>query len=178
MASSPRLRLLVPVFEALVGVPTVVIGLLMYMLLSRTGPLGMLNLLYTPQAIVVGQSILITPLVVSTAYRVVRRSLETYGELALSLGASRSQAAAIVLSQATPGLIASIVMGFSRAIGELGVAFMVGGNIAGYTRTLTTAIALGVSMGEYELALSLGGILVSITLAVSVLLRLARRFWE
>ncbi len=178
MAVSRRLGLLAPIMEALVGVPTVVVGLVMYMLLSRTGPLGFLNLLYTPYAIIVGEAVLITPVIVSTAYRVIRRSVETYGELARTLGAGPLQAAALVLSQSAPGLAASVVMGFSRAIGELGVAFMVGGNIAGYTRTLTTAIALGVAMGEYELAMQLGLVLIALTLAVSLAVRASKRLWE
>ncbi len=178
MARSRRIQYVVaPVLEGLVGIPTVLIGLTLYMLLSRSGPLGFLNLLYTPQAIILGEAILVTPLVVSVSYRVLRAALEAYGELAYSLGATEKQAALTVLREALPGLLAAVAMGFSRAIGELGVAFMIGGNIKGYTRTLTTAIALGVSMGEYELAMSLGVVLLTLTLAVSIGLRLWQRAW-
>ncbi|ABM80206.1 ABC transporter permease [Hyperthermus butylicus] len=177
IASRRRLQALAPILEALVGIPTVLVGLLLYMLLSRSGPLGFLDLLYTPQAIIIGEAVLVTPLVTSVAYRVLRHGFEVYGELAYSLGATSRQAMITVVREALPGLVASVVMGFSRAIGELGVAFMVGGNIKGYTRTLTTAIALGVSMGEYEFAMRLGAVLLAITLLVSLVARLVQRLW-
>ncbi len=173
-----RAEWLAAAMESLVGVPTVLVGLLLYMLLSRSGPLGFLHLLYTPQAIVLGEAILVTPLMVSVSYRVLKHSVETYGELAYSLGATRVQAMATVVRESLPGLTASLVMGFSRAIGELGVSLMVGGNIKGYTRTLTTAIALGVSMGEYELAVRLGAILLALTAIVAAASRAVRTVWE
>lgn len=172
MASRPRLRGLASALEALVGVPTVLVGLLLYMLLSRRGPLGFLGLLYTPYAIMLGEAILVTPLVASVAYRALRHAVETYGELALSLGATEAQALATAVREAAGGILAAVVMGFSRAVGELGVALMVGGNIKGYTRTMTTAIALDVAMGEFEEALALGVVLVLILLGLSATLRL------
>ncbi len=179
MARRPGLgRLLSPVLEALVGIPTVVVGLLVYGLLSRQGPLGFLDLLYTPQAIIVGESILVTPLLASVAYRVLQKATETYWELAYTLGASESRAMAFTLQQAAPGLVAAVVMAFSRAIGELGVALLVGGNIKGETRVLTTAIALLVSQGEYRDALVLGGILVAVTLSFSIASRALARWVE
>ena len=155
--------------------PTVLVGLLFYFLFSSQGPLGFLHLLYTPQAIIVGESVLITPLLVSTGYRVLRGAVETYGELALSLGATEGQALGLVVRESLPGLLGSLVMGFSRAIGELGVALLVGGNIRGYTRVLTTAIALEVSKGSFEKAVALGCVLVAIALGVAVAVRLASR---
>jgi len=178
MAAKRRLQPVAAVTEALVGVPTVLVGLLLYFLLSRQGPLGFLNLLYTPTAIIIGEAVLVTPLLVSIAYRVLRGAVETYGELALSLGASEAQAMALAVREAAPGLVAALVMGFSRAVGELGVALMIGGNIRGYTRTLTTAIALEVSKGEFENAVSLGTVLVAIMVAVSLCLRLIRRLGQ
>ncbi len=179
LARSPRAsRLLVPFLEALVGIPTVLVGLLLYLLLSSQGPLGMFRLLYTPKAIVVGQAILITPLITSVAYRVLTHSWSMYGELALALGAAERQAARLVFSESLPGLAAAVVMGFSRAFGELGVALMVGGNIRGYTRVITTAIALEVSRGEFGLALSLGAMLVAILVLVSLTLRFLGRLRE
>ncbi|MEB3851024.1 MAG: ABC transporter permease, partial [Desulfurococcales archaeon] len=175
MASRRGLRGLASALEGLVGVPTVLVGLLLYMLLSRRGPLGFLGLLYTPTAIIVGEAVLVTPLVSAVAYRSLAGALETYGELALTLGASERQAAIAALRESLGGVAASLVMGFSRAIGELGVALMVGGNIRGYTRTITTAIALDVSMGEFGEALRLGGVLVAILLAVAALSRLLAR---
>lgn len=167
----------IPLFEALIGVPTVLIGLLLYMLLSSKGVLGFLNMLYTPQAIIIGQAILVTPLITSTMYRVFNVAMNTYGELALSLGASEQQTLMIILKESMPGFIASAVMGFSRAIGELGIALIVGGNIRSYTRVLTTAIALEISKGEFEEALILGGILVSIVIITSFSLRLLRKVY-
>ncbi len=174
LSSRPGLRPVSHVFESLVGVPTVLIGLLLYLLLSRQGPLGFLNLLYTPQAIIIGEAILVTPLLVGISYRVLSYSVNTYGELALSLGATERQAMGIAVSQALPGLIGALVMGFSRAIGELGVALLVGGNIKGYTRTITTTIALEVSQGELFDAVQLGVVLVSIMVVTSLTLRLVR----
>ncbi|GAB6147506.1 ABC transporter permease [Stetteria hydrogenophila] len=175
MASRPGLARLASTLEALVGVPTVLVGLLLYMLLSSRGPLGSLGLLYTPHAIIIGEAVLVTPLIASVAYRALRVAVERYGELALSLGATEAQAMATAVREASGGIIASLVMGFSRAIGELGVALMVGGNIRGYTRTISTAIALDVSMGEFEEALQLGAVLVALLIAASIAARLAAR---
>ena len=175
LATRCRSELVISVVEAVVGIPTVLIGLLLYLLLSSSGPLGFLHMLYTPQAIVVGEAILITPLIISTSYRVLRNVVDTYGELALTLGASERQAMLLTLRESLPGILASIIMGFSRAIGELGIALIVGGNIRGYTRVLTTAIALEVSKGEFEKAIALGTVLVTITIAISVVLRLLKR---
>ena len=178
LSGRPRAaRFIMPGFEALVGLPTVLVGLMLYGLLSRNGPLGFLDLLYTPLAISIGESLLITPLLVSVSYRVLRRARETYGELALSLGASPGKAMQLALSQAIPGLVAAGVMAFSRAVGELGVALLVGGNIRGETRVLTTAIALEVSKGSYETALYLGAVLLVLTLGVSTASRILAR-WE
>ena len=163
-----RVGVLEAVVESLVGVPTVLLGLLLYMLLSSSGPLGFLKLLYTPHAIIIGQSILITPLIISTCYRALRVVAAPYLELALSMGASKSQAMMLILRESAPGVAASAVMGFSRAVGELGIAMMVGGNIRGSTMVLTTAIALGVTRGEFEAAIILGIILLALTIATAV----------
>lgn len=168
-------RYLVPLSEALIGVPTVLIGLILYILLSSRGPLGLFKLLYTPQAIIIGESILVTPLMVSICYRVIHSKWLVYGELALSLGATEKQTISIVLRESIPGIIAAYAMSFSRAIGELGIALMVGGNIRGLTRVLSTAIALEVSKGEFEKAVTLGIILIVIVVAVSFGLRILKR---
>ncbi|MEB3825314.1 MAG: ABC transporter permease [Desulfurococcales archaeon] len=175
LASSRKSSQIASLLEALVGVPTVLVGLLLYLLLSRQGPLGILGMLYTPQAIILGESILVTPLLTSVAFRVLRYSIETYGELAYTLGSSSRQAMALAVTQSLPGLASAMVMAFSRAIGELGVALLVGGNLRGYTRTLTTAIALEVSKGEFQDAISLGTILVVVMVLISFVLRLLRR---
>lgn len=178
LAESKRLRLLVYLVEALVGVPTVLVGLLFYLLLSRQGPLGFLGMLYTPQAIVVGEAVLITPLITAVSYNALLAGIQRYKELALTLGASGRQAALLVFRETLPSLVSSTVMGFSRAVGELGVALIVGGNIEGVTRTLTTSIALATAMGEYEAALKLGAVLTVISIGVSIAVRLVRREWE
>lgn len=160
------------IMESLVGIPTVLLGLLLYFLFSASGPLGSLGLLYTPTAIIIGEAILITPLLIAVTYRSMRPVVRDKAELAISLGASRSQMLAIILRETWSGVIASTIMGFSRALGELGIAMMVGGNIAGYTRVMTTAIALGVSRGEFEEALALGLILLAIMVASSIAIKL------
>ncbi len=166
-----KFRRILPILEALVGIPTVLIGLFLYFLLCSECPLGFLQLLYTPQAIIIGESILVTPLLISTMYRVLKEKIERYWETAITLGATERQAFMVAIDESMTGLLASIIMAFSRAIGELGVALLVGGNIKGYTRTLTTAIALEVSKGEFENAMELGLVLVFLTLVISLLLR-------
>lgn len=166
------------VSEALVGVPTTLIGLLLYFILRNESPLGFLRLLYTPYAIVAGEAILVTPLLVAVTYRVLANAITTYGELALSLGASRSQAMELAFTTSLPSLAAAAIMAFSRAVGEIGVALIVGGNIRGYTRTMTTAIALEVAKGEFWTALDLGLILVSLTVVISLAVRMVKGLWE
>lgn len=165
--ASRRLEALASVLEAVSNMPTVVVGLLFYFLLSRQGPLGLLNLLYTPQAVILAQSVLATPIVVATAYRALRASYETYGEAVRSLGASELQVLLAVARESLPGLAGSAVIGFSRTSGELGVAMIVGGNIEGSTRVLTTAAAFYVSTGEFEKALHAGLVLVLISVLVA-----------
>jgi len=172
MIASRGLKPLAIVAEALVGVPTVLVGLILYMVLSESGPLAPLDLLYTKKAIIIGEAVLVTPLIIASLYKVLEYSINTYGELALSLGATGPGAMMLALREAVPGVVGSIVMGFSRAIGELGVALMLGGNIKGVTRTMTTAITLDVSMGRYEEALILGAILLTITLSISLALHM------
>lgn len=163
-----RIRILEAVIEALVGIPTVLLGLLLFLLLSSAGPLGFLKLLYTPQAIIIGQAILITPLMISACYRALRSVAASYLELALSLGANKFQAMILVLRESAPGVIASAIMGFSRAVGELGIAMMIGGNIKGFTRVMTTAIAVDVARGEFESAIILGLILLALTISTAI----------
>ncbi|MCS7108411.1 MAG: ABC transporter permease [Sulfolobales archaeon] len=160
------------VFEALIGVPTTVIGLLIYLLIFPRGPLGTLNLLYTPYAIILGEFLVALPVVFSTLYRPVENALKDLRELVISLGGNIEETTWLILRELLPSLVSSFLMGFSRAIGELGVALIVGGNIAGSTRVLTTTIALMTSMGEYETAVLLGLTLVSLVLIISIALKL------
>lgn len=158
--------------ESLTGIPTVLVGLLIYMLLSRSGPLGPLGLLYTPQAIVLGQAVLVTPLLVATCYGAIRPTLDSVGELALTLGASELQRMALVMRESAGRVAASLALAFSRALGELGVALMLGGNIRGHTRVFSTAIALSVSMGDFEEAVQLGLLLLAVETALIAAARL------
>jgi len=175
-----RVGIVVAVIESLVGVPTVLLGLLLYLLLSSSGPLAPLGirLLYTPQAIILGEAILITPLMISTTYRVLKNTVATYSELALSLGASKTQVMTLIIKESLPGVVASIIMSFSRALGELGIAMMVGGNISGYTRVMTTAIALGVARGDFEEAIVLGLVLLTIMVVISITLKLLNKVYS
>jgi ABC-type tungstate transport system, periplasmic component len=160
------------VFEALVGVPTTVIGLLVYMLLLPGGPLGTLKLLYTPYAIIIGEFLVALPMVytyMSRHYYVMR---DTIRELVLSLGCPEKKAFKLLLRELTPILLSAYFVSFSRAMGELGVALIVGGGIEGYTNVLTTAIALQTSIGNYEYAIQLGAILVSITIILVVTMKI------
>ncbi|MCY0868131.1 MAG: ABC transporter permease [Desulfurococcus sp.] len=177
LAVSKREKPVVYVMDALVGVPTVLIGLLLYFLLSRRGPLGFLNLLYTPWAIVIGQSVLVTPLLVAVSYRILTAGVSSYMELALSLGATSRQAALIVFRESLSGLLSGVVMAFSKAIGELGVALVVGGNIKGSTRVISTSIALATSLGEYEYAVLLGLSLTLIIIGLSMIRVLVDAKW-
>jgi len=165
-------NLLVSVLNAMIGLPTVIVGLFLYMLLSRSGPLGFLSLLYKPQAIMIGQAILITPLIVSLAYEVFHKARQDYWELAISLGADTKQAYYAMFREVLPDVITVLLISFSRALGELGVALMVGGNIRGYTRVFTTTIALEIAKGNFETALTLGFILLVIISSITAVVRI------
>lgn len=150
------------------ALPTVVVGLLVYALLSRRGPLGEWGLLYTRRAMVIGETLLIAPLMAALTMALVSGADPRIRETALTLGASRLGAAWTVLSELRRGALAAVATGFGRLISELGVALMVGGNIEGATRTMTTAIALETGKGEFALALALGVILLGVALLVNV----------
>jgi len=141
------------------------------MILSRSGPLGFLELLYTPLAISIGQALLITPLIVSVLSNSLSRIKENVLETAFALGATSSQAYFALLHEGLPLLVRSILIGFNRAIGELGVALMLGGNIRGYTRVMTTAIALEVVKGNFEQALNLGAVFIVIIVLLTIMIR-------
>jgi tungstate transport system permease protein len=153
--------------NALLGLPPVVVGLAVYLVLSRSGPLGMLGWLFTPAAMVTAQTILATPIVIALTHRVCEPLWIEYGDSLLIGGASRPRAIPVVLSMARGGLITAFLAAFGRAIAEVGAIIIVGGNIRGYTRTMTTAIALETSRGDLALALGLGLILISLSLLVS-----------
>jgi len=169
--SKKRVELLLGVFEALVGVPTTVIGLLVYMLTYPKGPLGPLKILYTPYAIMLGEFLVAFPLAVTYVLRSLHGLREVIVELVLSLGCPEKHATKLLLRELAPVLASTYVAVFSRAMGELGVALIVGGGIEGYTNVLATAIAYQVSVGNYEYAIQLGLILVSITILLAMALK-------
>lgn len=163
----PGKALLTQVLDTLMALPTVVVGLFFYGLLTRRGPLGGLEFLYTPWAIVVGESVLILPIIWNLTLTAIRSTDPRLLLTCRALGATWTQQSRILLSEARVAVMAAVVTGFGRAIGEVGVAMMLGGNIAGYTRTMTTAIALETSKGEFELALALGLVLLVVAFVVN-----------
>jgi len=169
-------RVLVNIIQTLFSVPTVIIGLLVFVLFSRTGPLGDLDMLFTPAAMVIGQMILITPILLGLTISALSGVGKEVVETATSLGASGFQLALLSLKEARYAVVAALMLGFGRAISELGIAMMVGGNIRGFTRVLTTAISLETSKGELELALALGMLLLLLALVINIALnRLQQR---
>ncbi len=163
----PGRKLLVVVTSSLMGLPPVVVGLVVYLLLSRAGPLGQFGLLFTPEAMVVAQSILVLPIVTALTRQAVEDAWREYRELLHSLGAGPLRAAATLLSDIRYSLVTAVLAGFGRAAAEVGAVMIVGGNIDGVTRVMTTAIALETSKGDLPLALALGVILVGVVLAVN-----------
>jgi len=162
-------------FNALLGIPTVALGLVLYLLFSRAGPLGMFHLLYTPYAIIIGQSILITPLIVSFITTAIEAVDPEIADLAKTLGASETQASVAVLKEGFNGVFLALVASFNRAIAELGVALMLGGNIRGVTRVLTTSIALQTTRGEIALGVALAILLMLIVSAISISVNMFQR---
>ena len=164
----PGRRAVVALSNALLGLPAVVVGLLVYLLLSRSGPLGALALLFTPQAMVIAQTVLITPLVVALTRQVIEELHAEYGDQLRALGAGPLRAVPTLLYEGRLALATVLLAGFGRAIAEVGSVLIVGGNIAHVTRLMTTAIALETSRGELALALGLGILLLGLSFAVSV----------
>ena len=161
--------------NALMGLPPVVAGLIVYLLLSNAGPLGVLQLLYTPGAMIIAQVILITPIVAALTRQTCEDLLEEYRDQLRSLGASSAEMVTTLLWDGRYRLITVVLAGFGRAIAEVGAVMIVGGNIDHVTRTMTTAIALETSKGNIALALALGMILLAIALVVNVALMGIRR---
>lgn len=159
---------LAALLNAFMGLPPVVVGLLVYMMLSRAGPLGMLGLLFTPGAMIVAQTILITPIIAALSAQVVADLNEEYDEQLRSLGAGAGARIATLLWDGRYSLLIVILAGFGRAIAEVGAVMIVGGNIAHATRVMTTAIALETSKGNLALALALGLVLIALALTINL----------
>jgi len=166
----PGKRLLINIVQTLFSIPTVAIGLFVFVLFSRAGPLGGLELMFTPTVMILGQVILITPVILGLTISALSGVDKAIADTAISLGASGFQTAIITLREAKFAVLAALIMGFGRAISEVGLALMVGGNIKGFTRTLTTAISLETSKGDLELSIALGIILISIALIINIAL--------
>jgi len=163
-------RVLTNLIQTLFSIPTVAIGLFIFVFISRAGPLGGFNLLFSPAAIVLGQMILITPVLLGLTISALSGVDKAIVDTAHSLGASSWQTAIVVLKEARFAVMAAVIMGFGRAISEVGISLMVGGNIKGFTRVITTAISLETSKGDVELSIALGIILVSIALVINIIL--------
>lgn len=163
----PGRGVLVVAVNALLGLPPVVVGLAMYLLLSNQGPLGSLSLLFTPTAMVLAQAILATPIVAALAHRVLEVRWAEYGRAFQASGASRLRALPHLLAMSRRQLTTAVLAGFGRTVSEVGAVLIVGGNIAFHTRTMTTTIVLETSRGNLGLALSLGFVLIGLTVTVS-----------
>jgi tungstate transport system permease protein len=168
-------RLMITLLNTLMALPTVVVGLLLFGLFSRQGPAGSLGLLFTPWAMIAGQTVLATPIVANYVLAAVSGSDQRIMDTVLTLGATRFQAGVQLLKEIRFGVMAAVIAGFGRVISEVGVAMMLGGNIRGSTRTMTTSIALETSKGEFAFGLSLGIVLLSVSLFVNLFLNLLQQ---
>ena len=163
----PGRRAVIVLLNALMGLPPVVVGLVVYLLLSRAGPLGDLGLLFTPPAMVIAQTVLITPIIAALARQAIEDAWREYEEQLRSLGASRASAALTLVWDTRFSLLTAVLAGLGRASAEVGAVMIVGGNIDGVTRVMTTAIALETSKGDLPLALGLGVVLIAIVLLIN-----------
>jgi tungstate transport system permease protein len=162
-------------FNSLIGIPTVVLGLVLFLIFSKGGPLGFLGLLYTPAAIILGEAVLVTPILISIMTSAMEAVDPEILNLAKTLGASEFQATIAVLKEALNGVLLSNIASFNRAIAELGVALLVGGNIAGSTDILTTAISRYTARGELDLAVALGILLMIIVFGINMIIIATQR---
>ncbi|MBL8325829.1 MAG: ABC transporter permease [Rubrivivax sp.] len=174
VARFPGQRLLVGVVNTLLAMPSVVLGLLVYLLLSRAGPLGHWGILFTPAAMVLAQSLLVLPLVAALARRLVLSAMAEGGDQLRSLGAGPAASALLLLVHERYGVLTVVLTAFGRAIAEVGAVMIVGGNIDGVTRVMTTTIALETSKGDLALALALGLVLLAVVAALNLLIGLVQ----
>jgi tungstate transport system permease protein len=169
---------LITLIQTLYSVPTVIVGLLVYFIISRSGPLGFLGLLYSPEGMILGQAVLIIPIMLGLVITALSGISQNIRDTLVSLGATEFQGILEIIREARFAILAGVILGFGRAISEVGVAMMIGGNIRGETRVLTTAIALGTGMGEFSLAIALGIILLAISMIVVILMKLISRRYQ
>lgn len=161
-------RATIALLNALMGLPPVVVGLIVYLMLSRAGPFGVLDLLFTPTAMIIAQVIIITPLIASISHQAIRDLWSEYHDLLISMNTTRWQRINTLIKDARRSLLTASLAGFGRAIGEVGAIMIVGGNIDHVTRVLTTAIALETGKGDFAFALALGFILIALAIIVNL----------
>lgn len=162
-------RAVITLLNTMLALPTVVIGLFVYSFISRRGILGVLGLLYTQKAIIIGQVILIVPIITTFTIAAISRIDKRYSQTAMTLGADRFMTALVLLREARFGIVSAVIGGFGRVISEIGISMMLGGNAKGFTRTMTTAMALEYDKGEFILSIALGIILMGLCLGINVL---------
>ena len=162
-------RLLITVFNTLLALPTVVIGLFVYAFISRRGLFGPLDLLYTQKAMIIGQIFLIIPIITTFTISAISRIDNRYRKTALTLGAGTLQTARVIIKEARFGIVAAVIMAFGRVIAEVGISMMLGGNAKGFTRTMTTAMALEYDKGEFVLSVALGIILLLLSFCLNII---------
>ncbi len=167
--------LLVSILNTFMGLPPVVVGLFLYLILSRSGPLGFMGLLYSPTAMIIAQTILALPIIIALSLAAVTSVDETVKQSAQALGATSGQISILVISEARYSIMAAVIAAFGRVIAEVGAVLIVGGNIAGLTRVMTTTIALETDKGDFELALALGIVLLAISLIANAGLHLIQK---
>lgn len=171
----PGRDIIITLLNTFMGLPPVVVGLFLYLLLSRSGPLGFMGLLYSPSAMVMAQTILALPIVASLCHSAVVNVDPVIRLASLALGAAPVQVAVSVIKEARYGIMSAIIAGFGRVMAEVGAILIVGGNIAGYTRVMTTTIALETDKGNFELALALGIILLVISMIINMALHVVQK---
>jgi tungstate transport system permease protein len=170
----PGRQTLIVLLNALMGLPPVVVGLLIYLLLSRAGPLGSFGILFTPAAMIIAQAVLITPIIAALSRQTIEDAWREYSEQLRSLGARRLSAGMTLIWDTRFSLLTIVLAGFGRAAAEVGAVMIVGGNIDGVTRVMTTTIALETSKGDLPLALGLGIVLITLVILLNALAALIR----
>jgi tungstate transport system permease protein len=164
----PGKRLVITILNTLLALPTVVVGLFVYAFISRRGILGVLDLLYTQKAMIVGQVILIIPIITVFTISAISRIDERYRKTAMTLGANALQTAWVIIREARFAIMAAVIAAFGRVIAEVGISMMLGGNAKGFTRTMTTAMALEYDKGEFVLGVALGIVLLTISFGLNI----------
>ncbi|MBI4688042.1 MAG: ABC transporter permease [Nitrospirae bacterium] len=171
----PLRGMIVSLMNTFMGLPPVVVGLFLYLLFSRSGPLGFMGLLYTPGAMITAQTILAFPIVASLCHSAIIDVDYTVKQASMTLGATPFQITLTIINEARYGIISAVIAALGRVMAEVGAILIVGGNIAGYTRVMTTTIALETDKGNFELAIALGIILLGISLIINIALHLIQR---